>query len=154
MFSSVQHYPPNCALIGKDTFRANIAGQGLSDIPENRSWTSSFFWEWTSHHEFVEFCFSKPRQLGSHSPKRGQNDTGENFLFQQVLPLSKSHIFTWYGNSSMVTGRPPTILPSRRRRLRVTAPEISADLWAWLKKMSSPLYLVSIAEGGSLFSVS
>jgi len=41
----------------------------------------------------------------------------------------------------MSTGPPPTIRPSRRGRLRVAAPEISAVLLAGLKIMLSPCYL-------------
>ena len=38
--------------------------------------------------------------------------------------------FTWYGKSSMFTGTPPTIRPSRRGRARgVTAPEKIIYLW-------------------------
>jgi len=85
--------------------------------------------------------FYKPRQRGYPKPERDQSDRGENFMIQQALLHSKRHIFTWYGNYSMVTGWPPTIRPSRRGRLKVAASEISAGLWARLKRMQLPCHL-------------
>jgi hypothetical protein len=59
----------------------------------------------------------------------------------------KNHSFTWYGKSSMFTGTPPTIRPSRRGRARgVTAPEklyicdrIFRDIYCYINCTSAAL---------------
>ena len=69
------------------------------------------------------FTESKQRLLGRRSLNRLRNLDVRNYFLEV-----KDHSFTWYGKSAMSTGRPPTIRPSRRGRLRVAAPEISARL--------------------------
>ena len=77
-----------------------------------------------------KFYWKKQHLLGRWTINRLRNLELRKFFLDV-----KNHSFTWHGKSSIFTGRPPTIRPSRRGRWRVvTAPEKTVDFWPNLRR--------------------
>ena len=65
-----------------------------------------------------------------------------NLNFEEVFLRRENDSFTWYGKSSIFTGRPPIIRPARRGRWRVvTAPEKIVYLWQNLQESTTTLFV-------------